>query len=112
MAFDTLEAVYGEKVIERMSGVFASVRRAKDVFVGFVTPDSASAAKLENLAYAVFRIDSVNGSVVLYGQKPYTELLNLSWDWSGGFPKAELRPILCGGTSSAKLAPRSRSAKI
>jgi len=94
MAFDTLESVYGEKVIEGMSGVFSALRRAKDVFVGFVTPDSASAAKLENLAYAVFRIDSVNGSVVLYGQKPYTELFNLSWDWSGGFPKAELRPIV------------------
>src|SRR5438552_2569105 len=94
MAFDTLESVYGEKVIEAMSGVFSALRRAKDVFVGFVTPDSASAAKLENLAYAVFRIDSVNGSVVLYGQKPYTELFNLSWDWSGGFPKAELRPIV------------------
>src|SRR5437773_1645084 len=94
MAFDTLESVYGERVIEAMSGVFSALRRAKDVFVGFVTPDSASAAKLENLAYAVFRIDSVNGSVVLYGQKPYTELFNLSWDWSGGFPKAELRPIV------------------
>ena len=94
MAFDTLESVYGEKVIEGMSGVFASVRRANDVFVGFVTPESASAAKLENLAYAVFRIDSVNGSVVLYGQKPYTELFNLSWDLSGGFPRAVLRPIV------------------
>src|SRR2546430_8376371 len=81
------------RVLSR-SGVFSALRRAKDVFVGFVTPDSASAAKLENLAYAVFRIDSVNGSVVLYGQKPYTELFNLSWDWSGGFPKAELRPIV------------------
>jgi len=94
MAFDTLESVYGEKVIEAMSGVFSALRRAKDVFVGFVTPDSASAAKLENLAYAVLRIESVNGSVVLYGQKPYTELFSLSWDWSGGFPKAELRPIV------------------
>ena len=94
MAFDTLESVYGEKVIEGMSGVFAALRRAKDVFVGFVTPDTASAAKLENLANAVFRIDSVNGSVVLYGQKPYTELFSLSWDWSSGFPKADLRPIV------------------
>jgi KaiC/GvpD/RAD55 family RecA-like ATPase len=94
MAFDTLESVYGEKVIEAMSGVFAALRRAKDAFVGFVTPESASAAKLQNLAYAVFRIDSLNGSVVLYGQKPFTELFNLSWDWSGGFPKAVLRPIV------------------
>jgi len=94
MAFDTLESIYGEKVIEEMSGVFSAVRRAKDVFVGFVTPQSASAAKLENLAYVVLHIDVVNGSVVVYGQKPYTELFNLSWDWSAGVPKAQLRPIV------------------
>jgi len=94
MSFDTLESVYSEKVLEEMSGVFASVRRAKDVFVGFVTPQSASAAKLENLANVVLRVDSVNGSVVLYGQKPYTELFNLAWDWSAGVPKAVFRPIV------------------
>lgn len=94
MAFDTLESVYGEKVVEEMSGVFAAVRRAKDVLVGFVTPQSASAGKLENLAYVVLHLDVVNGSVVMYGQKPYTELFNLSWDWSGGVPKAQLRPII------------------
>lgn len=94
MSFDTLESVYGEKVVEEMSGVFSAVRRAKDVFVGFVTPQSPSAGKLENLAYAVLHVESVNGSVVVYGQKPYTELFNLSWDWSGGVPKALLRPIV------------------
>src|SRR2546428_13076720 len=77
-----------------MSGVFSAVRRAKDVFVGFVTPQSASAAKLENLARVVLHLDSINGSVVLYGQKPYTELFGLAWDWSGGVPKADLRPIV------------------
>ena len=94
MSFDTLESVYGEKVLEQMSGVFSAVRRAKDAFVGFVTPQSASASKLENLAYVVLHLDSVNGSVVLYGQKPYTELFNLSWDWTAGVPKALLRPIV------------------
>jgi len=86
--------VYGEKVLEQMSGVFSAVRRAKDVFVGFVTPQSASAAKLENLARVVLHLDIINGSVVLYGQKPYTELFGLAWDWSGGVPKADLRPIV------------------
>lgn len=94
MDFDTLESVYKEKVLEEMSGVFSAIRRAKDVLVGFVTPQGASAAKLENLAHVVLHLDSVNGSVVLYGQKPYTELFSLSWDWSGGVPKAQLRPIV------------------
>jgi len=94
MAFDTLESVYNDRVLEQMSGVLAAVRRSNDVFVGFVTPQSASAAKLENIAHVVLHLDSVNGSVVLYGEKPYTELFNLSWDWSSGVPKAVLRPIV------------------
>lgn len=94
MSFDTLESVYGDKVLEQMSGVLQAVRRAHDVFVGFVTPGSPSAAKLANLASTVLHIESLNGSVVLYGEKPYTELFNLSWDWSAGVPEARLRPIV------------------
>ena len=94
MSFDTLESVYGEKVFEQMSGVLASIRRAQDAFVGFVTPQSVSAAKLENIARVVLHLESVNGSVVLYGEKPYTELFALSWDWSAGVPKAILTPIV------------------
>jgi KaiC/GvpD/RAD55 family RecA-like ATPase len=93
-SFDTLESIHGEKVVEEMSGLFSTVRRAKDLFVGFATPGSRSAARLENLAHIVLHLDSVNGSVVLYGAKPYTELFSLSWDWSGGTPKAILRPIV------------------
>jgi KaiC/GvpD/RAD55 family RecA-like ATPase len=94
MAFDTLESVYGEKVLEQMSGVLATVRRSHDAFVGFVTPQSASAAKLANLASSVIHLESLNGTVVMYGEKPYTELFAVSWDWSAGTPEAILRPIV------------------
>ncbi len=94
IAFDTLESVYGERVLEQMSGVLASARRSGDVFVGFVTPQSASGSKLANLASTVIHMESVNGSVVLYGEKPYTELFAVSWDWSGGVPDMVLRPIV------------------
>ncbi len=94
MAFDTLESVYGDKVLEQMSGVLGAVRRSGDVFVGFVTPQSVLSAKLANLASTVIHMESLNGSVVLYGQKPYTELFAVSWDWSGGVPEMVLRPIV------------------
>lgn len=94
MAFDTLESVYGDKVFEQMSGILSSIRRSKDVFVGFVTPKSASEEKLVNLAYVMLHVESLNGSVVVYGEKPYTELFSLSWDWSEGVPDARLRPIV------------------
>ena len=94
IAFDTLESVYGDKVLEQMSGVLAAVRRSGDVFVGFVTPQSASGAKFTNLASTVIHVESLNGCVVLYGEKPYTELYAITWDWSGGAPEMVLRPIV------------------
>lgn len=94
IAFDTLESVYGDRVLEQMSGVLAAARRSDDVFVGFVTPQSASGSKLANLASLVVHIENLNGSVVLYGEKPYTELFALSWDWSAGVPEMVLRPIV------------------
>ena len=93
-AFDTLESVYGDKVLEQMSGVLGAVRRSEDVFVGFVTPQSVSGAKLANLASTVIHVESLNGSVVLYGEKPYTELFAVAWDWTGGVPEMVLRPIV------------------
>ncbi len=93
MAFDTLESLYGERVLEMMSGVLASIRRARDLFVGFVTPQSASAPKLANLASAMLHVDSIQGSVILYGEKPYTGLYSLSFDWTSGFPEMRLLPI-------------------
>ncbi|OGS66659.1 MAG: hypothetical protein A3K59_10280 [Euryarchaeota archaeon RBG_19FT_COMBO_69_17] len=94
MAFDTLESVYGEKVLEQMPGVLASVRRARDVFVGFATPKSVSAPKLSNLASVVLHVDSIQGSVVVYGEKPYTGLYSLSFDHGSGVPQAQLVPIV------------------
>ena len=94
MAFDTLESVYSDKVLEQMSGVLGAVRRSGDVFVGFVTPLSVSSAKLANLASTVVHVESLNGSVVLYGEKPYTELFAVSWDWGSGVPEMLLRPIV------------------
>jgi KaiC/GvpD/RAD55 family RecA-like ATPase len=94
MAFDTLESVYGDKVLEQMSTVLGAIRRSHDMFVGFVTPESPSAAELVTLAGVVVHVESISGSVVLYGEKPYTELFSLSWDWSVGVPEAQLRPIV------------------
>ena len=93
-AFDTLESVYGDKVLELMSGVLGAIRRSGDTFVGFVTPQSVSGAKLMNLASTVVHVESLNGCVVLYGEKPYTGLFAVSWDWSGGSPEMVLRPIV------------------
>lgn len=94
MGFDTLEAVFGHEVIEDMAGHMSSIRKAKDIFIGIVTSTTSSTAPLANLAHTHLKIENIDGSVVLFGEKPYTELHALSFDHSKGYPQAVLIPIV------------------
>lgn len=93
-AFDTLESIYGEEVIEKLTSHLTSIRRNKDIFVGILIPTDKSTDKLSNVAHIHLKIENIDGSVVLYGEKPYTELFALSFDVSKGYPKARLTPIV------------------
>ncbi len=94
MGFDTLEAVYGEDVVERLSSHMYAVRRNRDIFIGVVTPTTVSSSKLADLAHTHLCIENIDGSVVIYAEKPYSELHALDFDYSQGFPKARLTPII------------------
>lgn len=94
MSFDTLEAVYGVKVLEQMSGHIASVRRARDIFVGLSNPLLQSNERLGSMATVQIRVANLSGSIVLYGEKPFTEIFALDFVYEGGVPKAELTPIV------------------
>ena len=93
-SFDTLESVYGDDVLEELSGHIAAVRRQGDVFVGLTTPLTHSNAKLASTAYQHIRVENLDGSIVLYGEKPHTVFHNLSFTFEGGYPRAELTPIV------------------
>ena len=94
LSFDTLESVYGDGVLEQLSGHLAAVRRQRDLFVGLTTPLTASSAKLASMASQHVRVENLDGSIVLYGEKPHTELHSLSFSYAKGIPKAVLTPIV------------------
>ena len=94
LSFDTLESVYGPGVLEALSGHIASVRRMKDIFIGMTTPLTASSQKLASMASQYVRVENLDGSIVLYGEKPHTELYNVSFSDAAGVPKAVLTPIV------------------
>jgi len=94
MAFDTLESVYGPSVLEGMSGHIAAVRRSKDIFIGTSTATTASNQKLADLASVHVKLQIVAGTVLLYCEKPYTEIYHLAFDYSGGFPQIVLTPLV------------------
>lgn len=94
MAFDTLESIHGDKVLEEMSGHLTAIRRSGDILVGISTPSSASTQKLASLAQSHVIIENLDGSIVLYGAKPYTGLFSLRFDSATGVPQAVLTPIV------------------
>lgn len=94
MSFDTLESMYDVDVVERLTAHLTSIRREKDIFVGIILPTDKSVGKLTNVAHTHLKIENLDGSVVLYGEKPFTELFALDFDVSKGYPKADLTPIV------------------
>ncbi len=94
VAFDTLESVYGEDVFDQMTGHLSSVRRSRDLFIGHVSPMTKSTQKLANLAHVHLRVQNVNGSILLFGQKPFTELFSLGLAYPRGVPNIVLTPIV------------------
>ena len=94
LSFDTLESVYGSGVLEQLSGHIAAVRRQRDLFIGLTTPLTATSQKLASMASQHIRVENLDGSIVLYGEKPHTELYDLSFSYAKGVPKAVLTPIV------------------
>ncbi len=94
MAFDTLEAVYGENVASEMTGHFSSVRKSKDIFVGLTSPSCKSEEAIATMSSVHLKIENRDGCILLYGEKPYTGFHNLTFDWSKGYPKAVVTQIV------------------
>jgi len=94
LSFDTLESVYGDGVLEQLTGHISAVRHQRDVFVGITTPLTSSAQKIASMASQHVKVENLDGSIVLYGEKPHTELHNLSFSFADGRPRAVLTPIV------------------
>ncbi len=94
ISFDTLEAVYGPGVLEQLSGHIAAVRRQRDILVATSTPLATSTPRIASLASKHVRVENLDGSIVLYGEKPFTGLHDLSFTFESGHPAAVLTPIL------------------
>ncbi len=94
VALDTLEALYGARAMEELSHVLASVRKSRDTLIVLAPSENEATRTLSSLANAVLNLEEIDGTIVLYGDKPYTGLFSLSFDWSSGIPDAKLHPIV------------------
>ncbi|HVO78109.1 MAG TPA: gas vesicle protein GvpD P-loop domain-containing protein, partial [Methanomassiliicoccales archaeon] len=73
LGFDTAESIYGPQVMEQLADHIAAVKRNRSVFVAMTSPSNASAARLKDIATIHLKLDRIGGTVLIYGDEPYTE---------------------------------------
>jgi hypothetical protein len=94
IGFDTMQSMYGSDVTEQLMDFLALVRRNQGVFVAMAPSSSTSASRLADLASTHLKIDRVGGTVLLYGEQPFTECHALHFEDKEVGGNVSLTPIL------------------
>jgi len=94
LGFDTAESVYGPQVMEQLADHIAAVKRNRCVFVGMTSPSNVSSSRLRDLATVHLKLDRIGGTVLLYGDEPYTECNAITFKEKERGAKLALTPIV------------------
>lgn len=94
IGFDTMESIYGNHVMDQLTDHLLSVRRNNGVFVGITSPSTSSVHRLADLATTHVKIDRIGGTIILYGEKPFTECNALTFEERERGGGVSLTPIL------------------
>ncbi|MDW5563370.1 MAG: gas vesicle protein GvpD P-loop domain-containing protein [Methanomassiliicoccus sp.] len=80
MGFDTMQSMYGNDVSEQLMDFLALVRRNNGIFVALAPSSSAATGRLADLATTHLKVDRIGGTVLLYGEEPFTECYALNFE--------------------------------
>ena len=94
LGFDTAESVYGPQVMEQLADHIAAVKRNRCVFVAMTSPSNVSTARLKDIATVHLKLDRIGGTVLLYGDEPYTECNAITFKEREQGARIALTPIL------------------
>ncbi|MCG7844402.1 MAG: AAA family ATPase, partial [Methanomassiliicoccales archaeon] len=78
IGFDSLESIYGGDAMEGLIDHLAAIKKNGGVFVGITSPTSRSTARLADMATVHLKAERIGGTVVLHGNKPFTEIYALT----------------------------------
>jgi KaiC/GvpD/RAD55 family RecA-like ATPase len=73
IGFDSLESIYGDKVMDQIPDHLAAIKRNNGIFVGITSPSTKSTQRLADLANLHIKVERIGGTVVLFGEEPFTE---------------------------------------
>ncbi len=92
MSYDALEMV-SAKVVDDMRDYYTDLRQSGNVDLSVARASVRSTDRIADIAQLHLKLQKVHGALVLYGERPHTELLHLSMDRSEGLPRLWLTPI-------------------
>jgi len=94
LGFDTAESIYGPQVMEQLADHIAAVKRNRCVFVAMTSPSAVSARRLKDIATVHLKLDRIGGTVLLYGDEPYTECNAITFNENDRGTGLVLTPIV------------------
>lgn len=94
MGFDTMQSLYGNDLCDQLMDFLALVRRNNGVFVALTPPSASSNSRLADLATTRLKIDRIGGTVLLYGEEPFTECYALHFEKKEVGGSVSLTPVL------------------
>ncbi len=94
IGFDSLESIYGDKVMDQIPDHLAAIKRNNGIFVGITSPSTKSTQRLADLANLHVKVDRIGGTVVLFGEEPFTECNALAMETRERGGNISLTPIV------------------
>jgi hypothetical protein len=94
LGFDAIEDTYGRGAMPRVMPFIDSMRRGQNVIVAEATSISASLSQLSHQAKMHLKLESIDGTVLICGQKPFTAYYHMERRLDGGVPRPVLVPLL------------------
>jgi KaiC/GvpD/RAD55 family RecA-like ATPase len=93
MSYDALESV-SSKVVDDMRDYYTDLRQSGNVDLTVARASVRSTDRLADIAQQHLKLRKVHGALVLYGERPHTELMHLDMSTFEGVPRLSLTPIV------------------
>lgn len=72
IGFDTLESIYRGDIMDQLMEYLSTLKSKEGIFVGITSPASRSVLRLADLATVHIRVERIGGTVIFYGENPFT----------------------------------------
>jgi hypothetical protein len=92
MSYDALEMV-SSKVVDDMRDYYTDLRQSGNVDLSIARASVRSTDRIADIAQLHLKLMKVQGALVLYGERPHTELMHVTMDSTDNLPRLDLTPI-------------------